>query len=310
MLGDNWELNHVGLIVTNRNAVLRHLQALGVGVSVGPQPLLPHEDGEGSLTYYRTLVGEPVTSTYKTGGAHTFNDGESQIGDCQLECIQMRPGPGSFFTEYLDRQGPGINHICFNSPTVEADTEWLRGKDCDLVFNALVNGKTVENYLDTRTHGDMMVSLRPPPTDWERAWKANNEAHPLVTDWRFLGPGIGVRDLDATLDYYAALGFAPEGELRLDARLGTRSGSMRVGPLRFEFVEASGADSPYSASLATRGEGVNDLAFGVADIAAAGERLASRGAALLYEANDGSAAYFDTRAEGNIMIRLVQLAAA
>ena len=38
MLGDNWELNHVGLMITNRNATLRHFQSIGVGVSVGPQP--------------------------------------------------------------------------------------------------------------------------------------------------------------------------------------------------------------------------------------------------------------------------------
>ena len=88
-------------------------------MSVGPQPLLPHEDGEGSLTYYRQLDGDPVTHTYPTGGAHNFTDGESQIGDCQLECYPMRPGPGMFISEYLARQGPGINHICFNAPGVE-----------------------------------------------------------------------------------------------------------------------------------------------------------------------------------------------
>ena len=58
-LGQNWVLNHVGMTVGNRNAVLQHFQSLGVGVSVGPQPLLPHESGEGSLMFYRTLQGEP-----------------------------------------------------------------------------------------------------------------------------------------------------------------------------------------------------------------------------------------------------------
>ena len=47
-LGANWALNHVGMVVTDRNATLRHFQSLGVGVSVGPQPLLPHEPGHGS----------------------------------------------------------------------------------------------------------------------------------------------------------------------------------------------------------------------------------------------------------------------
>ena len=74
---ESWELNHVGLMVTKRNDVLKYFQSLGLGVSVGPQPLLPHEDGEGALTYYRTLEGDPITFMYPTGGAHDFRDGES-----------------------------------------------------------------------------------------------------------------------------------------------------------------------------------------------------------------------------------------
>ena len=206
IVGEGWELNHVGLMVTNRDAALSHFQNLGVGVSVGPQPLLPHEDGQGSLTFYRSLKGDPVTLTYPTGGAHDFRDGESQIGDCQLECYAMRPGPGMFISEYLAEKGPGINHICFNAPEVEADSKLLLGKGCDLVFNATVNGRTVENYLDTREHGDLMISLRPPATDWEKAWKAHNEAHPLVPRWRFLGVGLGVLSVDASVRLLRVVG--------------------------------------------------------------------------------------------------------
>ena len=103
---------------------------------------------------------------------------KAKLATVQLECYPMRPGPGMFLSEYLARKGPGINHICFNTASVEADTQFFLQKGCALMFNALVNGKTVENYLDTRTHGDLMISLRPPATDWEKAWKANNEAHP------------------------------------------------------------------------------------------------------------------------------------
>ena len=99
--GDKWELNHVGLMISDRNATLHHFQSIGVGVSVGPQPLLPHEPSHGSLTLYRTLEGDPMTNTYPTGGAHNFRDGECQIGDCQLECYPMHPGPGSLISEYL-----------------------------------------------------------------------------------------------------------------------------------------------------------------------------------------------------------------
>ena len=40
-MGEDWELNHVGLMVTSRNKVLRYFQSIGVGVSVGPQPCCP-----------------------------------------------------------------------------------------------------------------------------------------------------------------------------------------------------------------------------------------------------------------------------
>ncbi len=304
--GDNWELNHVGLMAPNRDAILKHYQNLGVGVSVGPQPLLPHEDGEGSLTFYRTLQGDPVTHTYPTGGAHNFQDGECQIGNCQLECYPMRAGSGMFLAEYVATKGPGINHICFNTPDVEGDTAVLLKKDCPLTFNALVNGRTVENYLDTRDHGDVMISLRPPPTDWERAWKANNEAHPLVTDWTFLGLGIGVSDVDASVGYYESLGFHPAGDASEDERLGVRRRGVRVGPIVFEFAEAIAADNVCADSLALRGDGVNDLGFAVPDLDAEEARLRARGGKMLRRSEDGRTLYVDTRAEGNIMLRLVQ----
>ncbi len=305
-IGEGWVLNHVGMVIEKRDATLRHFQALGVGVSVGPQPLLPHEDGQGALMFWRTLDGNPITNTYPTGGAHNFRDGECQIGDCQLECFPMKPGPGMFINEYLAAKGPGINHVCFNAPQVEEDTHFLVSKGCPLTFNATVNDKTVENYLDTRTHGDLMISLRPPASAWENAWKANNEAHPLVPRWRFLGLGLGVSSCADSVSYYDSLGFPASEDARTDDVLGVRSQSVKVGPLRFEFCEATGSDSVYAASLARRGDGVNDLIFEVADLDAEEQRLRARGVEVLRRADDGRSLFLDTRAEGNIMLRLIQ----
>jgi len=256
--------------------------------------------------YYRTLEGDPVTNTYRTGGAHTFNDGESQIGDCQLECYPMRPGPGMFISEYLEKQGPGINHICFNSDTIVSDTDVFLDNDCALVFDARVNGRTVENYLDTRKFGNMMISLRPSPTDWERSWKANNEAHPLVNDWRFRGVGIGVRDLDSTVSYYEELGFPRVDDKKEVLGLETERQSLRVGPILFDFSSITSEASVYLESLKRRGEGVNDLAFEVSDIDQETDKLKQKGVEVLARSQDKSEAYFDTRGEGNIMIRLMQ----
>ena len=41
-MSEDWTLNHLGMMVTDRNSVLNHFQSLGMGVSVGPQPLQPY----------------------------------------------------------------------------------------------------------------------------------------------------------------------------------------------------------------------------------------------------------------------------
>ena len=303
-MGDDWELNHVGLVIANRNATLRYLQSIGVGVSVGPQPLLPHEPGDGSLMFYQTLEGDPVTNTYKTGGAHTFTDGNSQIGNCQLECYPMKPGPGMILSEYLAKNGPGVNHICFNSASIEQDTHFFLGRGCDLTFNALVNGATVENYLDTRRHGDMMLSLRPPPSDWERAWRANNQQHPLVNAWNFKGLGIAVHSVEKAVAYYEDLGFPASSELRVDSTLGIRSQAIRVGPVSFDFNEPLEDTSVYTESMKVRNEGVADLIFEVPDLSAETATLESKGVKVIARSSDENSVYFDTREEGNLMLRL------
>jgi catechol 2,3-dioxygenase-like lactoylglutathione lyase family enzyme len=294
-------------MVTDRNAVLKHFQELSMGVSVGPQPLMPHEDGEGALTYYRKLDGDPVTFTYPTGGAHNFKDGECQIGDCQLECYPMRPGPGMFFSEYLAQKGPGINHICFNVADIEGETLKLTTKGCDLVFNATVNGKTVENYLDTRRYGDVMISLRPPASAWELAWKQNNLAYPLVSNWKFRGVGISVSDMDKSVSYYQELGFDEvEPDFLNDQTI--RSRKVQVGPLIFEFLQPTDNESVYQDSLDKRGDGINDLIFVVDDLEYETSKLVGNGAQVLRETglNAGASVYFDTRAVGNLMTRLIQ----
>ena len=158
----NWEFNHLGMMVTDRDEILSYYQSIGLGVSVGPQPLLPYTEGEGEITFFKELDGEPISHRFMTGGAHNFKDGQSQIGNCQLEVYPMRPGPGMFISRYLEKKGDGINHIAFNTTDIERDTQFFLDRGCELVFNVTTNGKTVENYIDTRLHGDLMISLRPP----------------------------------------------------------------------------------------------------------------------------------------------------
>ena len=299
----NWILNHLGMMVTNRNATLNHFQSLGVGISVGPQPLLPYEEGEGELMFFQSLDGNPITNKYKTGGPHNFRDGNSQIGNCQLEIYPMKPGPGMFISEYLEKKGSGINHIAFNTDDIERDTKFFTEKGCQLVFNVSVNGKTIENYLDTRKYGDVMISLRPTSSAWENKWKENNLNHPLTNNWNFLGVGILIKDLKNTFDYYLDLGFSEIPNPKNINYPNLQSNQVKVGPIIFEFFEPSESHPIHNEILMERGEGISDLVFLVDDLEAEKIKLLNRGTNLL-DSNE-TFAIFDTRKEGNTLIRLV-----
>ena len=79
----------------------------------------------------------------------------------------------------------------------------------------------------------------------------------------------------------------------------------QLGRFRLIFAAASDA-SIYSQSLELRGDGVNDISFAVADLEYETARLQEKGVAWLGTTADGNSRYFDTRGEGNIMLRLVQ----
>ena len=303
-MSEDWTLNHLGMMVTNKKAVLNHFQSLGIGVSVGPQPLMPYEEGVGELTYFRTLDGNPITHRYTTGGVHDFKDGQSQIGDCQLEVYPMKPGPGMFISEYLLKKGPGINHIAFNTPNIDQDTQKLLDKGCDLVFNATINGKTIENYLDTRKFGDVMISLRPPASEWEKAWRENNISHPLVRDWKISGVGILVEDIELATEYYLDLGFSLEGTAKEYEALNVKSNQLKIGPLVFELLESTSKDLIYHDCFVNRGEGIADIMFLVEDINIEIENLVKKGVNLLESTSEY--AIFDTRKECNVITRLFQ----
>jgi predicted enzyme related to lactoylglutathione lyase len=302
----DWKFNHLGMMVTDRDEILSHYQSIGLGVSVGPQPLLPYIEGEGEITFFRELEGDPVSHKYKTGGAHNFKDGQSQIGNCQLEIYPMKPGPGMFISRYLEKKGDGINHIAFNTKDIERDTQYFIDRGCELVFNVTTNGKTIENYIDTRLHGDLMISLRPSADDWEKSWRKNNESHPMVNDWSFLGLGICVDDLESASAYYSHLGYSKLNGINDRREWGVSFQEYSVSKILFELMQAE-KGSIYSSSLKQRGEGVAELIFEVSDLKKEIDRLVSKGAEILQISDDNKTASMGSGMKGNILTRLVQM---
>ncbi len=327
MLKKDWELHHLCLVVRDWNDALDYYQSTRIGVSVGPQVMgLDYRHGGPAKFYFNENVpktngglgpGKPLEEA-KRGrrkDIYTFMDKDCQVGDLLLE-----------IGENMGIPLEGITHVCYNIPDVNAETEKLLKKGCELMMEITQGDVVLENHIDTRKYGNVDISFRPPVLKQEKAWIDHHRSYPYLKDWRFHGLGIGVRDLDKTVEYYKMLDiidFQSETELdssslapinvsseSIESNFKTRAKSGQIGPVVFEFIQSLEGPSIYQESMDSRGEGVAEIAFTVSDLEKEAATMIYRGmpAVLSGKPKNGAAfACFDTRKNsGNVMIRLIQ----
>lgn len=94
--------------------------------------------------------------------------------------------------------------------------------------------------------------------------------------------GIAVRSLEASQEFYAALG-APLQGIEVVAHERVRVAMLAVGDSRIELLEPTEEDSAVGRFLAKRGEGLHHVALRVPDLAAAVEKLKAQGTRLVTE---------------------------
>ncbi len=322
---DDWKLGHVGLVVRDWNIPMGYYQSTGMGVSVGPQIVtkdFAELDAGPSNNFFNREIpringgsgpGKPAPPEEGRSSTYAFMDKDCQVGDLLFEVIRDRTIP-------LE----GISHLCYNVPDPEAETAKLTDKGCDIVLSFNQGDTVLENYVDTRKYGHVIISFRPPVAKWEKAWTEYNLAHPSVSDWKFKGLGVAVRDLDKTVEYYEFLDvgeFQAEetldsgsvekiGEAATDPGIKARSRSAQIGPVTFEFIQPIEGNALFGESLDSRGEGVCNTTFAVSNLEEEIGKLTRRGVQVAFSGKPKTGpafAYFDTRESGgNLLVRLVQ----
>jgi catechol 2,3-dioxygenase-like lactoylglutathione lyase family enzyme len=333
----DWEFDHVGLVVRDLEQMSTYYASIGIGVDIGtlgpnatnPVPGSPEEE---PIPWRMTTYGKasPVRQRRVPSSLDPVVVNKTfaniQMGSLVIEGIRSRPEGTGFNDDFFRQWGEGISHICFNLPDPEKETAPLLKKGCEDIMN-LTNantGKIVENYLGTAKYGALWLSFRPIPEKWHRAWQAHNQAHPLVSDWKFVGMGLATRDLDKAADYYQDLGFAdlqPEAifdsssspDFKVFGLTGmvakARTMVAMVGSVAHEFAQPLEKETVFGEFLTRRGEGVYSLDFMVDDLAKEISRLTYRGVRVVLSGNDAQGrpfACFDTRKVGNLMVKLVQ----
>ncbi|MHA2037466.1 MAG: VOC family protein [Promethearchaeota archaeon] len=334
MLKKDWELHHVCLVVRDWNDAVHYYQNTRMGVNVGPQVMgldyqvNPPYWGKDEIPKFYVNKNVPRTNgglgpgkpmkvkpEPKRKELYKFIDKDVQVGDLLLEIGQNRDIPFE-----------GITHICFNVPDINAETNNLLEKDCEEMSSFIQGDLIMENHLDTRKYGNVDISFRPPLRKHEKAWMDHNRSHPNLKDWKFQGIGIGVRDLDKSVEYWQMLDIIDfQSEIELDsnsfATINVSSESIEsnfkarvrighVGPVAFEFIQPLEGTSIYHESLDSRGEGVAEMTFTVTDLEKEAATMIYRGMPVVLSGkpkNDPAFACFDARENnGNILIKLIQ----
>ena len=128
--------------------------------------------------------------------------------------------------------------------------------------------------------------------------------------------GIAVHDLDGSIEFYeTTFGLTVAGRETNEAQ-GVREAMLFVadGPAGSSYVqllEPLGPDTPVGKFLATRGEGVHHIGYGVVDVGAALEQLRTDGIRLVDErprhgSLGASIAFLHPKSIGGVLTELVQ----
>jgi methylmalonyl-CoA/ethylmalonyl-CoA epimerase len=95
--------------------------------------------------------------------------------------------------------------------------------------------------------------------------------------------GVAVEDLEEALATYERLFGARLEHRESVAEQGVEAASLRIGEGRVELLAALGAETPVGRFLTQRGPGMHHVAYEVANVGAALDELAAKGAGLIDE---------------------------
>ena len=102
----------------------------------------------------------PDTCEYRGAPADfTAHISMAYVDDLQLELIQPVTGE-SIYTEFLERSGPGMHHLCFETADIDETLRTAAAQGIDVVQRGDMAGGSIRfAYLDGSAHGVPYVEI-------------------------------------------------------------------------------------------------------------------------------------------------------
>jgi catechol 2,3-dioxygenase-like lactoylglutathione lyase family enzyme len=308
----SWEHSHSGVFARDLEKTVRYYQSLSLAPELVPTPNPSLRTGKAVNVEFGQVV-DPNPDPTKPFLQLIY------IGNLELEVLRapaVRPEGEAL------AYGAGINHVCFNVPDIDGETDKLVKKGMRIIQDFKLDGVRLEDYLDTREFGNILLSLRTPQTEEMKKRKTGYG----IVNWKFHGHSAVVRDVDKTAGYYRSLGIAevqPQAMFDSGAiedvrvygkspknKITAKTRIFQIGPVAYHLIQPLEGEGIFKESLESRGEGIIDLIFTVNNLDRETAKLVEKGVPVVFSGKPRSGnafAFFDTRQDGgDAMIKLVQ----
>jgi methylmalonyl-CoA/ethylmalonyl-CoA epimerase len=274
---EDWTFHHVGLAV---------------------------KDTEKTMAYYQVMDMQVEKPFFTVG--NKYKVGCLRKADLSLQFVQTTD-PNSRQADFLTKHGEGIDHMCYLVNDLEKEKAKMARLGIPLIKDE-IDLEADPSYdialFDTRQAGTIMTELRQLKAAPE---KTLNPEKTVSNAWVFDHLAFVVDDVYKSLVFYLNLGF--EVQLRSRVKKGIPVAVFcRKGPvtLMFHGYNDWGQGKQFHD---LHGEGVDHIAFNVADIQKEAAGVVSQGFPMkgkIGESPDAFRAFFETRKLGGVLLELAQ----
>lgn len=140
----------VGVVVKDIEKAAKFYERLGIG---------PFTEGPSASALDRRIYGKPAPDARVKGLI-------AQMGSIEFELLQPVEGQ-TLQSEFLERNGEGVIHICAYTDDLDRDTATMRELGFEPISSAELSDGGKFAYFDTRAVGGLILELFQVGTRWQ-----------------------------------------------------------------------------------------------------------------------------------------------
>jgi catechol 2,3-dioxygenase-like lactoylglutathione lyase family enzyme len=307
IMTNDWELEHVGIVVKDIAEAVSYYQRLGLKQSSHAELLT------------REVKIDDIENRTPAKNSIAYKSCCVENQTVRIEFIQPLTA-GNPFSDRLAQRGEGLNILVFRVDDLMKEKEKLAGQGIPVIGGLKnANGNWWKIYFDTRKYGNVIFALlgKNAPYPFFR---------PVDGPWKYHHLGLIVGDCDKLYEYYQLIGLKPLSPPRemvfaklqgwliygrmpaLPQKTKACQFQNKSGTFLLEVNQPDADGSLHREFLEKSGDGINHIHFLVDDLEKELADMESRGFPAIYTSRrpDGKLmdAFFETRKIGNTCISL------